>query len=74
MASSIATLRELDHRSDSEMEVTLLWEPATDRVFIFVHTDNWMNSTEINGEDASEAFAHPIPFLDSANGGLTEPR
>jgi hypothetical protein len=51
-------LRELDHRSNEDVEVTLLWSAQTDRVFVLVleRRTEALFRFEVAPEKALEAF------------------
>jgi hypothetical protein len=57
------TIRELDHRRNDEIEVTLLWDTKTQDVFIVV-TERDGNSFEfqVSPTDARDAFHHPYAY------------
>ncbi len=58
------SLRELDRRSVDGIEVSLLWNPLTDRVSI--HVDDTRSGEsfefEVAADDALTAFHHPYAF------------
>lgn len=57
-------LRELDRRRNDGVEVTLYWEPRTDRVFVAVEDERRGGSFrfEAAAARALEAFHHPYAF------------
>jgi hypothetical protein len=58
--------RELDHRSNDGIEVTLLWSPQTNRVWISVADDrrgDWFEQ-DVDPSDALDAFHHPYAYAD----------
>lgn len=59
-----APARELDRRTDHGITVTLLWNEATDRVFVVVleERDGVSFEFEVRGADAAEAFHHPFAY------------
>ena len=58
--------RELDHRSNDGIEISLLWSPATNRVWISVADDRRGDSFELDVDpsDALDAFHHPYSYAD----------
>ncbi len=57
-------VRELDSRSGDGIEVTLLWEPDTERVLVAV-VDARTGDTfriDVDPADALEAFRHPYAY------------
>jgi hypothetical protein len=60
-------VRELDHRIDSGIEVTLFWSAATG-VFVAVEDEREGESFQIavDAADALEAFRHPYAFAVAA--------
>ena len=59
--------RELDHRSNEGLEVTLLWQPETNRVSVTVFDaktgDNF--DLDVDHADAMDAFHHPYAYAAS---------
>jgi hypothetical protein len=57
-------IRELDHRSEDGIDVTLLWDSRTDRVFMRVVDLRLDESLEfdVHAGDASYAFRHPYAY------------
>ncbi|HYX87222.1 MAG TPA: hypothetical protein VE777_19810 [Gaiellales bacterium] len=57
----IAPLRELAHRSSNGVDVTLLWDPATDRLTVAVADFQAGDAFEVPVGDASpmDVFNHP---------------
>jgi hypothetical protein len=57
-------LRELDHRINDGIDVTLLWDPHTDRTFVAVEDHRRGESFEfgIRAVDALDAFHHPYAY------------
>jgi hypothetical protein len=57
-------LRELDHRSNEDVEVTLLWSAQTNRVFVLVleRRTEALFRFEVAPEKALEAFHHPFVY------------
>ena len=58
--------RELDHRSNDGIDVTLLWSPRTNRVWISV-ADARRDDTfdlDVDPADALDAFHHPYVYAD----------
>lgn len=58
------TVRELDRRRGDGIEVTLLWDPQTDRVSVAVEDERAGESFELDVApgDALEAFHHPYAY------------
>ena len=57
--------RELAHRSNDGIEVTLFWSKPSNRVTIAVldsHSDETLEF-EVDGADALDAFNHPYAYL-----------
>jgi hypothetical protein len=56
--------RELDHRSSEDVEVTLLWNALTNRVFVSVleRRTEAVFQFEVAPADALDAFNHPYPY------------
>jgi len=63
---SATDARELDHRSSNGIEVTLLWSPQTNRVWISVADDRRDDAFELDVDpsDALDAFHHPYAYAD----------
>jgi hypothetical protein len=59
-----AGLRELDHRSSDDVEVTLLWSARTNRVFVSVLelASEALFHFEVAPSEALEAFHHPFAY------------
>ena len=58
------TLTELDRRTTDHVEVTLLWSPGDNRVFISVgdaRTDDGF-TIEVRPSEALDAFHHPFAY------------
>ncbi len=57
-------MRELDHRNDDGIDVTLLWEPGTDRVFVAVEDERGSDRFRIavDAADALDALHHPYAY------------
>ena len=56
--------RELAHRTNDGIEVTLLWSKASDRVTVAVldtHSDEALEF-EVDGSAALDAFNHPYAY------------
>lgn len=60
-------LRELDHRTGHGIEVSLLWDPESDRVFLAVEDHQLEESIrlEVPAADALQAFRHPYVYIGS---------
>jgi hypothetical protein len=58
------TTRELDHRHNDGIDVTLLWDSATDRVSVFVRDARAGEAFELSVEPsrALDAFHHPYAY------------
>jgi hypothetical protein len=56
--------RELDHRNGDGIDVTLLWDPHTDRVSVAVIDERTGEALmfEVDGADAPVAFHHPYAY------------
>jgi hypothetical protein len=61
---------ELDHRSTDGLEVTLLWRPETDAVWVKVFDAKTADDfdLEVDPAEAMDAFHHPYAY--AANRGL----
>jgi hypothetical protein len=57
-------MRELDHRSSDDIEVTLLWSARTNRVFVAVleRASEALFQFEVAPSEALEAFQHPFAY------------
>ena len=57
-------VRELDARSTDGIDVTLLWNPRTNQLFVAVEDERRGDSfeLEIDPADALDAFRHPYAF------------
>jgi hypothetical protein len=57
--------RELDHRSNDGIDVTLLWSPHTNRVWVAIADARADEAFELDIEpaDALDAFQHPYAYL-----------
>jgi hypothetical protein len=60
----IESLCELDRRSGSGLDVMLVWEPATNCVFVGVIDQRTGNefAIEVDPADAVDAFYHPFVY------------
>jgi hypothetical protein len=59
-----SVIQELDHRSNDGIDVRLLWEPRSGRVFVSVHDiriDEFVEF-DVAPADALEAFRHPYAY------------
>ena len=54
--------RELDHRNADGIDVTLLWDPGTDRVVVAVVDDNESFRIGVDAGEALDAFRHPYAY------------
>jgi len=57
-------MRELDHRSSKDIEVTLLWSARTNRVFVLVleRRTEALFHFEVAPAAALDAFHHPYAY------------
>jgi hypothetical protein len=57
-------IRELDRRKSDGIEVTLGWNPRTNRVLVSVIDEREGDSfqVEVRAEDAIDAFHHPYAY------------
>ena len=60
-------LWELDHRTNDGIDVTLLWNPRTNHVFVVVEDQRSAESFELEVEaaDALNAFRHPFAYANN---------
>jgi hypothetical protein len=60
--------RELDHRNGDGIDVTLLWDPHTDRVSVAVIDERTgeVLTFGVDGADALAAFQHPYAYAPSS--------
>jgi hypothetical protein len=68
--------RELAHRSGSGLEVTLLWEPATDALVVCVCDHERGAYFELSPERhrALNVYYHPYAYLDFCSFGYEDAR
>ena len=61
VVTRIALLRELAHRSSNGVDVTMLWDPATDRVHVSVIDSEIGEAFNVPVRDANpmDVFNHP---------------
>jgi hypothetical protein len=61
-------VRELDRRSNDGIDVTLLWNPRTNQVFVAVadERDGESFELEVDPANALDAFRHPYAYADRA--------
>jgi hypothetical protein len=59
-------MRELDHRSSEDIEVTLLWSTRTNRVFVSVleRQTEALFHFEVAPAEALDAFHHPFAYAE----------
>ena len=59
-------MRELNHRTNHGTEVTLLWDPPTNRLFVSIGQagDDASLEFEVTGADALDAFHHPYSYAE----------
>ena len=64
MCTTYETQRELDHRREDGIDVTLLWNHETNRVFLSVVDERLDESFELEvvAGDALYAFRHPYAY------------
>jgi hypothetical protein len=65
-------VRELDRRRGEGIDVTLLWDPQTNRVFVAVADERHGSSFEVDVEaaDAFDAFHHPYTYAGRSHGDV----
>jgi hypothetical protein len=57
--------RELDRRSNNGIDVTLLWDPQTNRVFVAVEDERGdAFGIDVDAAEALDAFHHPYAYID----------
>jgi hypothetical protein len=63
------TARELDHRSNDGIDVTLFWSPRTNRLWVAVTDERDDDSFEIDVDpaDALDAFHHPYAYAHTSD-------
>ena len=61
-------IRELDRRNAHGIEVALLWDPATDRLFVDVTDEQGDERMQlrVRPKDALDAFRHPYAYSRAA--------
>jgi hypothetical protein len=61
-------IRELDRRSNNGIDVTLLWSPHANRVFVAVEDEpsGESFSVDVDGAHALDAFHHPYAYAGRA--------
>ena len=61
--------RELDHRTNDGIDVTLFWSPQSNRLWVAVYDERHDDSFEIEVDpsEALDAFHHPYVYADSAD-------
>lgn len=64
--------RELDHRDGDGYDVTLLWQPGTDRVSVAVIHERTgeVLMYDVDPADAMAAFHHPYAYAPSGDPSL----
>ena len=72
---SHAAVKELAHRNQNGLEVTLLWDPRSDEVSVEVvdHLDDSGFRLPIAGHLALDAFHHPYAYAQSHENQLRPP-
>jgi hypothetical protein len=63
--NSITTFRELAHRRNDGIDVTMFWDASTDRVTVVVDDRKGGEAFEIlvaPGERAMDVFTHPFAY------------
>jgi len=65
-------IRELDRRKSEGIDVALLWDPQTNRVFVTVEDERGGTCFEVDVDaaDALDAFHHPYAYADRAHGDV----
>ena len=60
-------LRELDHRTNDGIDVTLVWNPRTNHVLVVAEDQRTGESFELEVEaaDALKAFRHPFAYANN---------
>jgi hypothetical protein len=68
-------MRELDHRSSDDIEVTLLWSARTNRVFVSVleRRTEALFRFEVARTDALGAFHHPYAYANTSSSRTRSP-
>jgi hypothetical protein len=63
-ATTVTNRRELAHRTNDGIEVTLFWNSPSNQVTIVVHDTRSDEALEfeIDGSDALDAFNHPYAY------------
>lgn len=71
--TSEVAIRELDHRTNDGIDVTLLWHSQTNGVFVAVQDQRSgeLFELEIHPVDALAAFHHPYGYLRPGCGDQT---
>jgi hypothetical protein len=66
--TSETRIRELDRRVNDGIDVTLFWNPQTDRLFINLedHRSGGSLELEVEASEALEAFRHPYAYAGRA--------
>jgi hypothetical protein len=64
------SLRELDHREGDGIEVSLLWQPADNSVYLAVtdHRRREQFTERVDPAAARDAFQHPYSYRSSTTG------
>jgi len=61
--------RELDRRSNNGIDVALLWDPHTNRVFVAVEEERGDSfGIDVDAADALDAFHHPYAYANRDDG------
>ncbi len=57
-------MKELDHRSDNGLDVRLLWQSATNEVFVQVNDERTADAFTLSvaADEARDAFTHPYAY------------
>lgn len=68
-------LRELDHRTNDGIDVTLFWNPRTNHVFVVAEDQRTGESFELEVEaaDALNAFRHPFAYANNDDDARSVP-
>jgi hypothetical protein len=69
-ATSEIGARELDHRHNDGIDVTLFWSPRTNRMFVAVEDERHGDSFELEVDPvhALDAFNHPYAYANRESG------
>lgn len=67
MRTSEIEIRELGHRYNDGLDITLFWNPGTNDVFVVVEDqrDGKAFKLDVDAADALDAFRHPFAYVRS---------